>query len=69
MINKIILAGGCFWGMEDLIRGLPGVLSTTVGYTGGDVQSPTYENHAGHAEAVLIEYDLEKTSYKKLLDF
>jgi peptide-methionine (S)-S-oxide reductase len=69
MANKIVLAGGCFWGMEELIRKQPGVLSTRVGYTGGDIQNPTYENHEGHAEAVEIEYDSEKTSYKKLLDF
>lgn len=69
MTNKIILAGGCFWGLEDLIRKQTGVLNTTVGYTGGNVENPTYENHTGHAEAVLIEYDSEETSYKKLLDF
>jgi peptide-methionine (S)-S-oxide reductase len=69
MTKKIILAGGCFWGLEDLIRKQSGVLNTTVGYTGGSVENPTYENHAGHAEAVEIEYDSEKTSYKKLLDF
>jgi peptide-methionine (S)-S-oxide reductase len=72
MTRKIILAGGCFWGMEDLIRKQPGVVDTTVGYTGGSTsspQAPTYENHEGHAEAVEIEYDPEKTSYKKLLDF
>lgn len=69
MTNKIVLAGGCFWGLEDLIRTQPGVVNTEVGYTGGSVDNPTYENHAGHAEAVEIEYDPEKTSYKKLLDF
>lgn len=69
MIQKIILAGGCFWGLEDLIRKQPGVVNTTVGYAGGKVANPTYENHEGHAEAVEIEYDTEKTSYKKLLDF
>jgi peptide-methionine (S)-S-oxide reductase len=69
MTKKIILAGGCFWGLEDLIRKQPGVVNTTVGYTGGSVENPTYENHAGHAEAVEIEYDPTKTSYKKLLDF
>ncbi len=69
MTNKIILAGGCFWGLEDLIRNQTGVVSTTVGYTGGTIKNPNYENHSGHAEAVLIEYDTEKTSYKKLLDF
>ena len=69
MIKKIILAGGCFWGLEELIRKQPGVLNTTVGYTGGKVINPTYENHKGHAEAVEIEYDDQKTSYKKLLNF
>ncbi|OGI58410.1 peptide-methionine (S)-S-oxide reductase [Candidatus Nomurabacteria bacterium RIFCSPHIGHO2_12_FULL_37_29] len=69
MIKKIILAGGCFWGLEELIRKQPGVVNTTVGYTGGSVVNPTYENHEGHAEAVEIEYDNEKTSYKKMLDF
>ena len=64
-----ILAGGCFWGLEDLIRKQPGVLDTTVGYTGGRVNNPTYENHEGHAEALEIAYDDQKTSYKKLLDF
>lgn len=69
MIKKIVLAGGCFWGLEELIRKQPGVVKTRVGYTGGKVVNPTYENHEGHAEAVEIEYDAEKTSYKKLLDF
>ena len=69
MNNKIVLAGGCFWGLEDLIRTQPGVINTEVGYTGGKNQNPTYENHPGHAEAVLIEYDSAKTSYEKLLDF
>ena len=69
MSKKIILAGGCFWGLQDLIRKQPGVLKTRVGYTGGGVENPTYENHEGHAEAVEIEYDESVTSYKKLLDF
>ena len=69
MIKKIVLAGGCFWGLEDLIRTQPGVVDTKVGYTGGKAENPTYENHEGHAEAVEIKYDTEKTSYKKLLDF
>src|ERR1035437_8815761 len=69
MIKKIVLAGGCFWGLEDLIKKQTGVINTTVGYTGGMVENPTYENHEGHAEAVEIEYDTEKTSYKNLLDF
>ncbi len=69
MTKKIVLAGGCFWGLEDLIRKQPGVVNTEVGYTGGSVENPTYENHTGHAEAIEIEYDPEVTSYKKLLDF
>ena len=69
MIKKIVLAGGCFWGLQELIRKQEGIIKTQVGYTGGKVENPTYENHEGHAEAVEIEYDTEKTSYKKLLDF
>jgi peptide-methionine (S)-S-oxide reductase len=69
MNKKIVLAGGCFWGLEDLLRNQPGVVTTEVGYTGGKVINPTYEYHEGHAEAVEIEYDPEKTSYKNLLDF
>lgn len=69
MIKKIVLAGGCFWGMEELIRTQPGVVATEVGYTGGVVDNPTYEKHDGHAEAVEIQYDTDKTSYRKLLDF
>jgi len=69
MIKKIVLAGGCFWGLQELIRNQIGVVETRVGYTGGNVDNPTYENHEGHAEAVEIEYDDEKTSYKNLLNF
>ncbi len=69
MIKKAVLAGGCFWGLEDLIRKQKGVTNTTVGYTGGSVLNPTYHNHEGHAEAVEIEYDDTQTSYKKILDF
>ena len=72
MIKKAVFAGGCFWGLEDLIRKQKGVLNTTVGYTGGPPaggENPTYENHESHAEAVEIEYDNTQTSYKKLLDF
>lgn len=69
MNKKIILAGGCFWGLEDLIRKQQGVVNTEVGYTGGENENPTYENHPGHAEAVEIEYDPNVTTYKNLLDF
>jgi peptide-methionine (S)-S-oxide reductase len=69
MTEKAILAGGCFWGMQDLIRKLPGVTSTRVGYTGGDVPNATYRNHGTHAEAIEIEYDPERTSYRDLLEF
>jgi peptide-methionine (S)-S-oxide reductase len=69
MIKKIVLTGGCFWGMQDLIRKQPGIIETQVGYTGGNIPNPTYEHHDGHAEAVEITYDTEKTSYKNLLDF
>ncbi len=63
------LAGGCFWGMQDLIRRRPGVLSTRVGYTGGDVPNATYENHGTHAEAIEIIFDPSVTSYRELLEF
>lgn len=72
MINdykKAYLAGGCFWGLEDLIRKQPGVIDTDVGYTGGKNTNPTYENHPGHAEAVEITYDPTVIDYKHLLDF
>lgn len=69
MITNTYFAGGCFWGLEDLIRTQPGVLETEVGYTGGINENPTYENHPGHAEAVLITYEDTETSYKNLLDF
>ena len=67
--EKAILAGGCFWGVEELIRALPGVESTTVGYTGGDVPNATYRNHGTHAEGIEIIFDPEKLSYRKLLEF
>jgi peptide-methionine (S)-S-oxide reductase len=69
MIKKAYLAGGCFWGLEQLFRDLPGVITTEAGYTGGANENPTYEHHPGHAEALEIEYDPEKLSYKQLLDF
>ena len=68
-VEKAILAGGCFWGMEDLFRKRPGVTSTRVGYTGGDVPNATYGNHDGHAEAIEIVFDPERTSYRELLEF
>jgi len=67
--EKAILAGGCFWGMEELIRELPGVTSTVVGYTGGDVKNATYRNHGTHAEAIAITFDPKELSYRKLLEF
>ncbi|MGA1837638.1 peptide-methionine (S)-S-oxide reductase MsrA [Herbiconiux sp. 11R-BC] len=67
--EKAVLAGGCFWGMEDLIRRRPGVLDTRVGYTGGDVPNATYRNHGTHAEAIEITYDPAATSYRELLEF
>lgn len=67
--EKAILAGGCFWGVEELIRKLPGVVNTTVGYTGGDVQNATYQNHGTHAEAIEITFKPEELSFRKLLEF
>ena len=64
-----ILAGGCFWGMQDLIRKLPGVISTRVGYSGGEVPNATYRNHGNHAEAIEIVFDTDKTDYRTLLEF
>ncbi len=69
MIQKAYLAGGCFWGLEELFRKLPGVINTETGYTGGENNNPTYENHEGHAEALEVTYDTEKISYKQILDF
>lgn len=67
--EKAILAGGCFWGMQDLIRKRPGVLSTRVGYTGGNVEHATYTHHDGHAEAIEITFDPAVTSYRDILEF
>src|SRR5881275_3232681 len=64
-----ILAGGCFWGMQDLLRRYPGVISTRVGYSGGDVPNATYRNHGTHAEAIEIVFDPAKLSYRTLLEF
>jgi peptide-methionine (S)-S-oxide reductase len=67
--ERAVLAGGCFWGMQDLIRRQPGVLKTRVGYTGGHVANATYRNHAGHAEAIEIIFDPAKTSFRQILEF
>src|ERR1700754_4325189 len=67
--ERAVLAGGCFWGMQQLIRRLPGVISTRVGYTGGDVRNATYRNHGTHAEAIEIVFDPDKTSFRDLLEF
>jgi peptide-methionine (S)-S-oxide reductase len=67
--EKAILAGGCFWGMQDLLRRYPGILSTRVGYTGGDVPHATYRNHGTHAEGIEIEFDPSRISYRQILEF
>lgn len=67
--ERAVLAGGCFWGMQDLIRRQPGVCSTRVGYTGGDVPNATYRNHGNHAEAIEISFDPALISYRRLLEF
>ena len=67
--ERAILAGGCFWGVQELIRAMPGVLSTRVGYSGGDVENATYRNHGSHAEAVEIVFDPARLSYRELLEF
>ena len=67
--QRAVLAGGCFWGMQDLIRKKPGVISTRVGYSGGDVPNATYRNHGTHAEAIEIIFDPAKWSYRDLLEF
>lgn len=68
-IETATLAGGCFWGMQDLIRKMDGVISTRVGYTGGDVENATYKNHGTHAEGIKVVYNPEKISYRRLLEF
>jgi peptide-methionine (S)-S-oxide reductase len=67
--ERAVLAGGCFWGVEELVRNLPGVISTRVGYTGGDVANATYRNHGTHAEGIEIVFDPSATSYRDLLEF
>lgn len=69
MTKKAYIAGGCFWGLEELVRQQPGVIATEAGYTGGESENPTYENHPGHAEALEVTYDTEIISYKQILDF
>src|SRR5689334_23473053 len=69
MHQRAVLAGGCFWGMQDLIRKMPGVLSTRVGYSGGDVENATYRNHGSHAEAIEIIFDPAQVSFRDLLEF
>ncbi|QXT38258.1 peptide-methionine (S)-S-oxide reductase MsrA [Gymnodinialimonas ceratoperidinii] len=69
MSERAVLAGGCFWGMQDLIRKMDGVISTRVGYTGGDVENATYRNHGTHAEGIEIIFDPDRISYRKLLEF
>ncbi|HMS26051.1 MAG TPA: peptide-methionine (S)-S-oxide reductase MsrA [Burkholderiaceae bacterium] len=68
-LETAILAGGCFWGMQDLIRKMPGVVSTRVGYSGGDVVNATYRNHGTHAEAIEIVFNPNVLSYRQLLEF
>src|ERR1700693_2088441 len=66
--ERAIFAGGCFWGMQDLLRRIPGIISTRVGYSGGDVRNATYRNHGTHAEAIEIVFDPETIGYRKLLE-
>jgi peptide-methionine (S)-S-oxide reductase len=67
-IERAVLAGGCFWGMQDLIRKRPGVTATRVGYTGGEVANATYRNHGNHAEGIEISFDNEVVSYRQILE-
>jgi peptide-methionine (S)-S-oxide reductase len=69
MTERAVLAGGCFWGMQDLVRKMPGVIETRVGYTGGDVKNATYRNHGTHAEGLEIIYDPNRISFRTLLEF
>ncbi|QXI65142.1 peptide-methionine (S)-S-oxide reductase MsrA [Paracoccus marcusii] len=69
MVERAVLAGGCFWGMQDLIRRMPGVIATRVGYSGGDVPNATYRNHGTHAEAIEIMFDPDLISFRRLLEF
>lgn len=67
--KKAYIAGGCFWGMEELFRVRPGIIATKVGYIGGENENPTYKNHPGHAEGIELVYDPNKTSFKEILDY
>ncbi|MFD8822136.1 peptide-methionine (S)-S-oxide reductase MsrA [Streptomyces sp. NPDC059605] len=67
--ERALLAGGCFWGMQELIRTFPGVLTTRVGYSGGDVENPTYRNHGTHAESIEITFDPARTDYRTVLEY
>lgn len=69
MTERAVLAGGCFWGMQDLIRKMPGVVSTRVGYTGGDIPNATYPNHGTHAEGIEVIFDPAQMPYRRLLEF
>ena len=69
MTERAILAGGCFWGMQDLIRRMGGVISTRAGYSGGDVPNATYRNHGTHAEAIEVIFDPTRLSYRRLLEY
>lgn len=69
MVERAVLAGGCFWGMQDLIRKREGVIGTRVGYSGGDVENATYRNHGTHAEAIEILFDPARLSYRQILEF
>lgn len=68
-IQALVIAGGCFWGMEELFRDQPGIVDTEVGYAGGDNDHPTYEHHPGHAESLKLTYDIAQTSPSLLLDY
>ncbi len=68
-LKKAYLAGGCFWGVEELFRKQVGIIDTEVGYMGGETDKPTYRNHVGHAEAIEITYDTTQTNYKNILDY
>ncbi|WP_031101690.1 MULTISPECIES: peptide-methionine (S)-S-oxide reductase MsrA [unclassified Streptomyces] len=67
--EKAVLAGGCFWGMQELFRVFPGVVETRVGYTGGEVVNPTYQNHGNHAEGIEVTYDPSRTTFRAVLEF